>query len=57
MKDKRQNKGKIRGELKGKTVLITGGAGSLGSRLAKKILENPVNRVRVLDNDEHALYR
>ena len=36
MKDKRQNKGKIRGELKGKTVLITGGAGSLGSRLAKK---------------------
>jgi len=57
MKGRKQSKGKIADELKGKTVLITGGAGSLGSRLAKKILEYPVKSVRVLDIDEHALFR
>ena len=44
-------------ELKNKTVLITGGAGSVGSILVKKILEFPVKTVRVLDIDEHALFR
>jgi FlaA1/EpsC-like NDP-sugar epimerase len=44
-------------ELKNKTVLITGGAGSIGSALTKKILEYPVRTVRVLDIDEHALFR
>jgi UDP-N-acetylglucosamine 4,6-dehydratase len=44
-------------ELKNKTVLITGGAGSIGSALTKKILEYPINSVRVLDIDEHALFR
>ena len=44
-------------ELKNKTVLITGGAGSVGSALTKKILEYPVRTVRVLDIDEHALFR
>jgi UDP-N-acetylglucosamine 4,6-dehydratase len=44
-------------ELKNKTLLITGGAGSIGSVLVKKILEFPVKTVRVLDIDEHALFR
>ena len=57
MKKRKQDKGKIAGELKGKTILITGGAGSLGSKLAKKILEYSVKSVRVLDIDEHMLFR
>ena len=44
-------------ELKNKTILITGGAGSIGSVLVKKILEFPIKAVRVLDIDEHALFR
>jgi len=44
-------------ELKGKTILITGGAGSIGSALTKKILEYPASSVRVLDIDEHALFK
>lgn len=47
----------LRKELKDKTILITGGAGSIGSHLTKKILEYPVNTVRVLDIDEHALFQ
>mgnify|MGYP003993001209 FL=1 len=44
-------------ELKNKTFLITGGAGSVGSYLTKKILEYPVKQVRVIDIDEHALFK
>lgn len=44
-------------ELKNKVILITGGAGSIGSALTEKILEFPVHSVRVLDIDEHALFR
>src|SRR5271157_1988436 len=44
-------------ELKNKTILVTGGAGSVGSFLVKKILEYPVRSVRVLDIDEHALFK
>src|SRR5579864_1760077 len=54
---KTENKKILIKELKDKTVLITGGAGSLGSALTKKILEYPVKSVRVLDIDEHALFR
>ena len=43
-------------ELKNKTILITGGAGSVGSTLTKEILSYPVKSVRVLDIDEHALF-
>ncbi|TLX83753.1 MAG: NAD-dependent epimerase/dehydratase family protein, partial [Thaumarchaeota archaeon] len=35
----------------------TGGGGSIGSHLTKKILEYPIKTVRVLDIDEHALFR
>ena len=48
---------KINRELKNKTVLITGGAGSIGSELAKKILEFPVDSLRIFDMDEHALFQ
>ncbi|MEM4249725.1 MAG: SDR family NAD(P)-dependent oxidoreductase [Candidatus Nitrosotenuis sp.] len=47
----------LRKELSGKTILITGGAGSIGFHLTKKILEHPIRTVRVLDIDEHALFR
>lgn len=48
---------KISKELKDRTVLITGGAGSIGSKLTSKILEYPVKSVRVLDIDEYALFK
>ncbi len=44
-------------ELKNKTILVTGGGGSIGSALTKKILQYPVKTIRVLDIDEHALFR
>ena len=43
--------------LKNKVVLITGGAGSLGSSLAKELLNYPVKSIRVFDNNEHALFK
>jgi len=43
-------------ELKNKTILITGGAGSVGTVLTKKILSFPVKQVRAIDIDEHALF-
>jgi len=53
----KKTKAAITKELRNKTLLITGGAGSVGSVLVKKILEFPVKTVRVLDIDEHALFR
>lgn len=44
-------------ELKNKTILVTGGAGSIGSILTKKLLEYPIRSIRVLDIDEHALFK
>ena len=48
---------KINNELKNKTILLTGGAGSIGSMLTKKLLEFPVKSIRILDVDEHALFK
>ena len=48
---------KITKELDKKTILVTGGAGSIGSELVKKLLEFPVSAVRVLDINEHALFK
>jgi len=42
-------------ELKNKSILITGGAGSIGSALVKRLLEFPIQSVRILDIDEYAL--
>jgi UDP-N-acetylglucosamine 4,6-dehydratase/5-epimerase len=44
-------------ELKNKIVLITGGAGSIGSELTKEILKYPIKAIRVIDIDEYALFR
>jgi UDP-N-acetylglucosamine 4,6-dehydratase/5-epimerase len=52
-----KNTSNIIKELKNKVILITGGAGSVGTSLTKKILEFPVKSVRVLDINEHALFK
>jgi len=57
MKNKKLNNSVLSKELKNQTILITGGAGSVGSSLVNKILEYPVKSLRVLDIDEHALFR
>lgn len=57
MKEKsdRYNK-KIEKELRNKIILVTGGAGSIGTILVNRLLEYPVNSIRVLDINEHALF-
>ncbi len=57
MKKSSNIKVNIAKQLKNKTILVTGGAGSIGAALTKKILEYPVKTVRVLDIDEHALFQ
>ena len=46
---------KFEKELKNKNILITGGAGSIGSALAKEILKFPVKTLRDLDIDENCI--
>lgn len=43
-------------ELAGKRVLITGAGGSIGTRLATKLLDWQVSEAVLLDNHEHSLY-
>ena len=38
-----------------RVVLITGGAGSLGSALVERLVSYPVKSIRILDNDENRL--
>jgi len=38
-------------KITGKTVLVTGGVGSIGSELVKKVLEYQPRQVRVIDNN------
>ena len=56
-KNDKNNKSKLKNLLKGKVVLITGGAGSIGSSLTKKLLEYPIKSIRVFDINEHALFK
>jgi len=48
---------KLKKELKNKIILITGGSGSIGSYLVKKLLEYPVKSIRVLDTDEYSMFK
>lgn len=41
---------------KDKVILVTGGTGSIGSKIVKKLLEFKPKTVRVLDNNETALF-
>jgi len=54
---KRTKNAKLINELKNKSILVTGGAGSIGSVLISHLLEYPVKSIRVLDIDEHALFK
>lgn len=49
-------KPRIKAILRNKTILVTGGAGSIASHFVKRILDYPVKTIRVLDIDEHALF-
>ena len=54
---KKSNKPNLSKLLKNKVILITGGAGSIGSSLAKILLNYPVKSIRIFDNNEHALFK
>jgi UDP-N-acetylglucosamine 4,6-dehydratase/5-epimerase len=54
---KKDFENKIKKELYKKTILVTGGAGSIGSELVKELLQYPISSVRVLDINEHALFQ
>ncbi len=57
MKKRKNLSNRTKNLLKNRTILITGGAGSIGSVLTQKILEYPVKQVRVVDINEHALFK
>ena len=44
-------------EFKGKVILVTGGAGSIGGALVKEILKYEPKAVRVLDSHEFSLHK
>jgi UDP-N-acetylglucosamine 4,6-dehydratase/5-epimerase len=44
-------------EFKNKTILITGGAGSIGSVIATELLKYEPKAIRIYDNHEYSLYK
>jgi FlaA1/EpsC-like NDP-sugar epimerase len=46
----------MRSFYEGKTILVTGGVGSIGSAIVRKLLEYNPKTIRVLDNNETALF-
>jgi len=55
-KKKESQDAQIKKLLKGKTILLTGGAGSISSELVIRLLKFPIKSLRVLDIDEYALF-
>jgi len=53
----KNNKLELKKLLKNKVILITGGAGSIGSSLTKTLLDYPIRAIRIFDNNEHALFK
>ncbi len=51
------DQGGLRAALAGQTVLVTGGAGSIGSELCRQLLALQPARLVVLDASEYGLYR
>lgn len=49
-------KSKVSEELKGKTIMVTGGAGSIGSEIARQIANYDYNSLVIIDQAESALY-
>ena len=47
---------RIRSELKGKTILVTGGAGSIGSEIVRQICRYDYESLLILDQAESGLY-
>ena len=46
----------LRGYYENKVILVTGGSGSIGGEIVKKLLEHNPKSIRVLDNNETALF-
>ncbi|MCH9673861.1 MAG: polysaccharide biosynthesis protein [Gammaproteobacteria bacterium] len=46
----------IRLELRGRVVLVTGGAGSIGSELCRQIAQLSPDHIVIVDQSEHSLY-
>jgi FlaA1/EpsC-like NDP-sugar epimerase len=51
-----RDRNNIKAYFKGKTILVTGGAGSIGSEIVREVLECEPLVVRVFDNNETALF-
>ncbi len=47
----------LRKEFQNKTILISGGAGSIGSALSERIINYPIKSLRILDINEHSLFK
>jgi len=56
MKGELKTNSEVEGYYKNKVLLVTGGAGSIGSEITKKVLEYNPSVIRVLDNNETALF-
>lgn len=52
----RKNVDRLKGFYKGKTVFVTGGAGSIGSEIVRQLIQLEVKKVIVYDNSEYLIF-